>query len=266
MADEAKLETAVKPEGAKETSPTPAPESNGGTPPSGGAKPEGASVTTETLPFHKDPKIQDYISRETARKEKAYLRQMEEMKDSYTKRMEELVTKRDTQEPNLGLDADGEASLIKLANYLRQHPKAREILGLSRYEQLEKQLESSSNTYQQDQFDGEMSSVADEYAKKYGYEPGELETELREFISEDDFFANRNGYTKGIVRKAAKLFFADKGSELAERSARLKLIKEQEEKAKAPTEIPGKQPAGDKKIPDNFSDYWHRESAGGLTF
>lgn len=227
-----------------------------------------ATDTTTSLPFHKDPEVQKYIDRQLSKREQNWSKQVQELKDAYTKQLEAFNQNRSNAgKPEVDkLPPEQEQALEQLVSMLG--PRLREKLGLGKIGELEKQLNSINQAGSLEAFEAEMSGVTKEYAEKYGYDAKELDEELRNYIETDPWFADKS-YTKGSLIKAAKLYFADKGQELAERQANLKLIKEQKEKkqntTEAPTKTTGNKSGSKHKRLEDFLDE-RVQSEGGIKF
>jgi len=250
----AKVETAVKEVAPATTKPDTQ---------SGGTETP-ASGTTTPLPFHEDPKIKEYLERQDSKREQKWAKQFQELKDGYTKQLELFNQQRSAQgKPEVNqLPPEQEQALKQLVDMLG--PRLKEQLGIGKMESLEKQLQTMTQAGSREAFESEMGTVSKEYAERYGYDAKQLDEDLREFIETDEWFADKQ-YSKGSVKKAAALYFSEKGQELAERAANLKLIKEQKEKKQNGTESSSKSSvqkggAKAKRLEDFLDD---RVSEGG---
>jgi hypothetical protein len=227
-------------------------------------------VTGERLPFNKDPEVQRYIDRQVSKREQAFTKQMQELKDDYVKRLEKFNDGRVAQgKPEVNqLPPDQEQALLQLAEMMFGHKTVREKYGLDKVSEIEKKLTASSSEAEKQVYESEMESTVNDYASKFGYDKDELREDIEEFIQNDPWFADKS-FHKGSVQKAAKLFFSEKSQELAERAANLKLIKEQKEKKQVTTESTSTGSKGRQKVSDkNLDSYLDRriQDEGGIKF
>lgn len=225
----------------------------------GGAKPESVQ-SPESLPFHKHP---DFTR--TVKEVQDLKKRNSELERRYLETLEKIARQK---EEGPTIDPEQEEAVLKLADFMFANPKVRQKYGLDGVKQLEEKLSSVIQSRTEETFDTELNSVANEFSSEYGYKPDELKDEIQNFIAEDEWFSHMPA-TKGSVRKAAKLFFAEKAGELAERKARMKLIKEQEDKKKGNSESTSGQPKGaEKTLEPTMAQFIRRRirEEGGIEF
>lgn len=222
-------------------------------------------TTSERLPFNKDPEVQKYIDRQI---EKRAATREKQMQDEYVKRLEEVNQRRaDSGKPPVQqIPKEQEDALMELAEKLFSNPAVREKYKLGR-EDLETQVQSLKQERERESFESELDSVLSKYSSEYGYDKGELDDQIRDFIANDPWFADKP-YSKGAAEKAVKLYFSDKSKELAEKSVALKLIKEQKEKKSNSTESSSSKGSKSSVKDKSLKDFLDRrtQEEGGISF
>lgn len=231
--------------------------------PDGAAKP-----VAEKLPFHKDPEVQEYLSKMLSRKERDWDEKFKSRDEEYTRRLEQLS--RPTSVTSATPEQQQKEEAIRLlAKELLGHPDVRKEYGLDEIKSLRDQFQSSLKESNRKVFDSEMKTVVGKYVEKYGYDKEELEEDFREYISTDPLFEGLT-FKEGSLDKIAKLYFSDKEKEMAERETNLKLIKEKKLKSTQGTETsskgtPSTNVAKEKRLGD-FLDRKIREGGGEIVF
>lgn len=134
---------------------------------------------------------------------------------------------------------DDQAQLVvQLAKMMKEVPGAAKLLGLEDVQTLQKELQDIKTARQKESFDSEFDKVLSTYSTKYGFKRDEVEEEFLEFLDENAF--GSEAYRPGLLEHAFKAMWFDRVPELSERSANLKLIKEQKEKKSMNTATPSK--------------------------
>ena len=246
---------------------TPAPDT---TQPSGADKP---AVGTERPPFHQDPEVQSYLEKQLQKRQEKMQRdwdkKFQEQKDLYTRQLENFNSRSaqpsGTQKPPL--TGEQRQAREELAEMLFGDPEIRDKYGLSKVDQLVKQQQEMLLDRSREVFDAELSPLVQKAAEKYGMDAKELDAEIRDFVSTDPWFEDKN-FTRGSASKVVRLFFADKESELAEREANLKIIREQNEKKRVGTEKAASNgKPGSRPLESSLDAYLERRAKeDGLTF
>lgn len=228
----------------------------------GGAEKTAAETTTTQVPFHKDPEVQRYIERQLSKREDGFKKEIEGLKSGYVKQLEALTQKNSSPSTTTPEQEQAVQMLVKAMS-----PALRKELGLDKINELETRLSSMSEEGSRSAFQSELEGVIKNYSEEYGYEKTELEDNLRDFMQNDEWFADKP-YTKGSIVKAAKLYFADKVQELGQRKANLMLIKEQKEKKQASTESASSKTSKSNSKAKNLSDFLDERlnESGGLSF
>lgn len=210
-----------------------------------------ANTPTEHLPFDKDPKVQRYLEK-MLNKER---RQFEEKFKSYEERLNQRQQAPTGNSTQPGLTPEEQQAVDMLIEKISMSPKALEKLGLTKINSLEERFNQSNSAAMEQAMESDLSSVVSEYASKYGYEADDLQDQLLDYMANDPWLSGKQ-YHKGAMQKVAKLFFADKGKELAERETNLKLIKEKQTKQQNGTEAPSKGNSGKPSTNEkNLKDY-----------
>lgn len=228
----------------------------------------GQPASPQVLPFHQNPEAQKWLSREQKRWERDQARRFDEMKSQHQRELDLLRAGMARPQNGQPINHEGRAQLKQLAEMLFGDDEIRQQFGLDRATKLEKEIESLREGSMRSQFDSELKSVVSTYSSKYGFQPGELEENLKEFIEEDPVFSQKD-YRPGAIERAAKAWLFDHQGEVAERAANLKLIKEQEEKKKVSSEAPsGGNKGKPKMIEKSLKAYLDRreQEEGGITF
>ena len=228
-----------------------------------GSEKTAPTVPSSPLPFHQDPKVQEYLNRQMTRREKEWNQKMQAMQEDYTSRMEKLAASRQGQ-PEQVFSPEQDTALAQLADLMAKHPKFRDVFGMEKSAKLERELSEYREANERKAFEGELSGVVKQYADSHGYDPKDLDTDLREFI---DTEYPEVGYKDGIVKKLAKLYFADKTDDLAQRAANMKLIKEQQAKKNGNVETPaGGAKKDDKNLPASMHQHLQNIVSGVTSF
>lgn len=231
------------------------------TSPDGGAKP--AQVTPEdNLPFHKHPKWQS-ITTENKRLKQEFdqLRHQHELTMARLEGMSQIP--KQTSIPD-----EQKQAILQLAQLIKDVPEARELLGLSKNEELEKSLNELRSSRNEEMFGKEKESVLEKYSKEYGLDKSDVEEELVNFIDSDPLFSKLD-YSPGTYERAATIYFSPKMSEMMERAANLKLIKEKEAQKKANSEAPGSKSDGGISKPVSMRERLQdmiRDGGGAIEF
>lgn len=200
----------------------------------GGAN-AGANESSFGKDFHKNPEVQSFLERQTKRQEREWNQRLQDMQKTYDQKFADL--QQSFQKPGQSISEQDASQLRQLAKLIQSDPEAAKILGLDSIKTLQDELQNMRSSSSQSLVEREAESVVGEYAKKYGYEPKQLERELWEFIRDDDYWGSQD-FSKGIFTKAARDFFSDKAQELADRAANMKLVTENTNKNKAGTQKP----------------------------
>lgn len=174
---------------------------------------QSAQPAPENVPFDKHPRWQE-LQRERKR-ERAEAQQLRQELAEMRGRMS--ATQGQPQAP---IDPQEKAQIEFLLEKLTPHLKDR--LGLSKLEQLEKQYNELSNSWQSSQAENELNSVVGEF-KDLGIDPLEIRQSIEDAISESNL-----NYSPGIIKMVARNLMWDKQRELAERAVNLQQIKQKE--------------------------------------
>lgn len=234
-------ETAAKPEASAPSTPqetaTPQATSPANTP----AKPE------ENLPFHKHPDFTKAIkeARESRRMAQELQRQLAEQKAFID------GLRNGNSQPKAGIPDEQRQAAIQLAKLLKEVPEFAQELGLDRIPKLESSTQEFAMARAEEAHAKELSEVIS-YAKSLGLDENEVSERLMEMSTNDPFYANQN-YTQGLVQKMFRDAYWDKMGELKERELNQKLIKEQEAKRKANSEVTANSASTQKALPNEKS-------------
>lgn len=192
------------------------------------------SATETQVPFGKNPEIQKYLDRQTR---KAIQEERARWDKEHQSFKDQLLLSRTPEKTPSGpqLTQEQKEARAQLAELLFGDPEIRDKYGLSKVDKLEKFQQEAQLERSREMFESELGPLVKQYAEEYGMDPKELDEDIREFIETDEWFADKS-FSRGAAKKAMRLFFDGKDSELAERKANLKLIREQAEKKKIGTE------------------------------
>lgn len=136
---------------------------------------------------------------------------------------------------------DQRESAIELARLMTQVPEVAEMFGLKKAETLEQEVNRLNSEREEEAFNREFDQVIDSYSTKFGLDKEEMKQELADFLDSEEYSAVfSKGHRPGVVKAAVKTMYFDRMDELKERSANLKLIKEQKEKKGLNTASPSK--------------------------
>lgn len=131
-----------------------------------------------------------------------------------------------------------ETALEQLFNLALSSPKVASMLekrfGVDRLNNLEKEYGSFKESWEGQQYEGEMESVR-KFATESGLDPDEVEDSLREHVENSPFFQDKT-YRKGGVWAAFRDKYWDRLGELKERALNKQKLEEKERLEKGQTQ------------------------------
>ena len=220
-----------------------------------------AKAVEEPEPWHKSPAWK--------KREATWEKRLGEMQNKYE---EVLRNQARFNVPDKGqgtqLSQEDRQSIIKLAQFIKEVPEAAEMLGISRSEALQQQLQGMQTQRSEEAFNTELDSCVSEYSSKYGVKADELKEQFAEFLEDNPFYASKD-YSKGVVKAAFKTMLFDRQDELAERKVNLKLIQDKKQKQNGVEPVSKGAVSKNGVKPKNLSDHLDsliRENGGEIDF
>lgn len=170
----------------------------------------------ENVPFDKHPRwreLQKTLRSERQERE-ALKRQLIEQQGY----LNALKNQGQNNQPQLA--PEQKAQLEQLLELMTPHLKER--LGLSKIEQLEKNYNELSNSWQSNQAESELEKEISSF-KSLGFNEDEVRAELEDAIEQSDL-----NYKPGIIKMLARNLFWDRRGELAERAVNKETIEKRD--------------------------------------
>ena len=226
------------------------------------------NAPVEKVPFDQREETREYRERQEKKWRRDSEKEWGERESRLRQEFQSEMSKLNRGTQGKQLPDEQRRAIMEAASLLSQDPEARKVLGLDSLDEMRQKLESYENSRTQDTYRAELNSVAEKYAKEYGYDKEDLAYDLEKHRQSDPILS-LVPMSPGLMAKVARDFFSDKYTELAERSANLKLINEKKSKSGLMSNRPASGSSQEVKAPTNWKEQFAKirreEEARGAT-